>query len=204
MNLYFVRHGESEANVLRVISNRGLVHGLTDKGRNQAQALAERMAGLNLSHIYTSPLLRARQTAAIIAEQCGLVSVTTDALLEYDCGSLEGRSDADAWQQHDAFAASWLIDQRWDNKPDGGESFNDIRARFIPFVTGLTTTHPNPDSQIALVAHGGLYRLMLPLLLSNVDQEFVETHGIANTAVIHVVAEEGTLRCIDWCGVPCA
>ena len=41
MWIYFVRHGESEANLLNEISNRGLKHGLTERGRAQASALAE-------------------------------------------------------------------------------------------------------------------------------------------------------------------
>ena len=46
MKLYFVRHGESEANLLHELSNRGLRHGLTDLGREQAGLLAEESASL--------------------------------------------------------------------------------------------------------------------------------------------------------------
>ena len=47
MRAYFVRHGESEANILEVISNRGSVHGLTEKGRRQANQLAGGLAQRN-------------------------------------------------------------------------------------------------------------------------------------------------------------
>ena len=49
MRLYFVRHGQSEANVLRVISNRDLPHHLTDMGRQQAEALARSLADVSLA-----------------------------------------------------------------------------------------------------------------------------------------------------------
>src|SRR4030095_7217744 len=100
MRFYFVRHGESEANVLRVISNRGRQHGLTERGRQQARLLAQRIRGEPLSLIYGSPLLRGEQTATILAAELRLPYTVTGALCEYDCGVLEGRSDAEAWQQH--------------------------------------------------------------------------------------------------------
>lgn len=46
-NIYFVRHGESEENILKVFSNRGLKHGLTEKGREQVESLAEKLKVLN-------------------------------------------------------------------------------------------------------------------------------------------------------------
>jgi bisphosphoglycerate-dependent phosphoglycerate mutase len=59
MRLYLVRHGESEANVLGVFSNRGFKHPLTAHGREQAVGLAGLLAGKGISRIYTSPLQRA-------------------------------------------------------------------------------------------------------------------------------------------------
>ena len=52
MRLYFVRHGESEANLLQEFSNRGLKHGLTPTGVRQATALAEALRGLQVAKIY--------------------------------------------------------------------------------------------------------------------------------------------------------
>ena len=63
MKLYFVRHGESVANVLRVFSNHNLDHPLTTLGVEQAHALAVKLAGKPIQRIYTSPVKRAVQTA---------------------------------------------------------------------------------------------------------------------------------------------
>ncbi len=68
MRLYFVRHGESEANLARQFSNRGFKHPLTPRGVTQATELAARLAGQGIAQIYTSPLQRAAQTAEILAE----------------------------------------------------------------------------------------------------------------------------------------
>ena len=78
--LYFVRHGESEANTLRIISNRESRFGLTALGRQQALTLAHSLSAVPISAIFTSPLLRARQTADILSRHLGRAYNVTDAL----------------------------------------------------------------------------------------------------------------------------
>jgi broad specificity phosphatase PhoE len=65
MRLYFVRHGQSVANVQMVISNRDLFHPLTELGRQQAEALAQSLAEVPVAALYSSPIVRAAQTAQI-------------------------------------------------------------------------------------------------------------------------------------------
>ena len=108
MKLYFARHGESEANVLRVISNRGSRHGLTEKGRWQAAELASNLKGSGATRIYSSPLLRACQTAEILSSALGVDYDVTDALREFDCGIAEGRSDPESWEMHRQVMEEWL------------------------------------------------------------------------------------------------
>jgi 2,3-bisphosphoglycerate-dependent phosphoglycerate mutase len=134
VRLYFVRHGESQANTLKIISNRGRQHGLTEHGRQQAIALAARLQSVSPSHIFSSPLLRAVQTAEIFSEILSAPLQITDALREYDCGILEGRSDPASWQRHRQLRDTWLRDKQWESRIEQGESFLDIRARFLPFV----------------------------------------------------------------------
>lgn len=66
MKFYFVRHGESETNVHGIFSNRGYQHPLTKKGIQQAQELVRQLAGASINRIYTSPIMRAVQTAEIL------------------------------------------------------------------------------------------------------------------------------------------
>ena len=63
MRVLFTRHGESEANVEGIISNRDLPHRLTVVGIAQAEALAERLGDFDVRMIFSSPILRARETA---------------------------------------------------------------------------------------------------------------------------------------------
>ena len=198
MKLYFVRHGESEANTLRVISNRGPKHALTEKGQQQAMALAQTLKGITVHKIFSSPVLRAVQTAEILAAELGMPCEITDALREFDCGVIDGRGDADAWRLHTETIEAWIIRQEWDRRIEQGESFNDIRSRFVPFIEGLVQEYASTPGAIILLGHGGTYWCMLPLVLSNVDYQFIADHGFDHTTPIIAEPRPGGLVCLAW------
>ena len=152
MRLLFVRHGESEANTQRIISNRALPHALTELGRQQAASLAAALRGKGVQAIYSSPVPRAMQTAAILAEACGLESRPADALREFDCGEMEGRSDAEAWAAHRRVTEAWVLRADSGARVPGGESFDDLRARFVPFIQNLAAESAAAGDQLAAKA----------------------------------------------------
>lgn len=198
MKLYFVRHGESEANLLREFSNRGLKHGLTEKGRQQARALAHSLQSAPVAAIFSSPLLRACQTAEILAQALGLAVQVTDALREFDCGILEGKSDAASWQQYGQLSEAWLNGQMWDQRIEQGESFLDIQQRFVPFVEQIVRAYRTSAQAVVLVGHGGTYRCMLPLVLRNIDFRFSAAHGLNHTTVIAAELTSDGLVGLTW------
>ncbi len=198
MKLYFARHGESEANVLHVVSNRGFQHGLTATGRRQAATLAGVLKNSGISIIFTSPIMRAVQTTEIIAAELGLPYTVTDALREYDCGILEGNADEETWRQHRELAEDWVVCNNWQRKLEGGESFLDIQDRFVPFVEQLKRDPKYAHTTLLLLGHGGTFRMMLPLILNNVDQAFVEAHLLDHTTCIVAEQREDDLQCLQW------
>ncbi len=200
MRIYFARHGESQANLRHEISNRGLRHGLTSNGCAQAQALTAGLEGRGITQIYSSPLLRAIETSAIVAERLGVAYEISQALCEFDCGILEGRSDERAWQTWQELWEAWTIRHDWEWRIEGGESFRDIQGRFEPFIDGLVQQYGDSDINLACVAHGGLYSMMLPVVLKNVSAELVSQYGFDYTAC--VVAEwcPAGLVCVKWNG----
>ena len=144
MRLYFARHGESEANVQRIHWNKPYGYGLTDRGRAQAEALAAALADTPFAALYCSPILRAAQTAQIVGRRLGLTPRVAAALREVDCGILEGTpidpgSPKAGWR----VVAQWMAHDRRDLRfeaVDGGhpgESYDDIAARFVPFIARL-------------------------------------------------------------------
>lgn len=199
MQVYFVRHGESEANVLHEFSNWGLKHGLTPRGRDQTQTLATRLAGLSDARLYTSPILRAMQTADMLAQAWGARFRVTEALREYDVGVWEGRTDPAGWAEHDAVYAAWLRGE-WEQRTGGGESFLDIRDRFIPFIQDLVRAYQDTEAALVLVSHGGLYRCMLPLVLTNITPQFAAATPIGNADFVLATNTSDGLRCVEWGG----
>ena len=195
MKLYFVRHGESEANAQHVISNYGSHFGLTELGRQQAHMLADRLKDLPITTMYSSPVLRAMDTADILYQVLDLPYRVTEALREYNCGVLEGKSDEESWRLHRQYYEDWTLRHEYLSKPEGGENFMDIQNRFTPFIEALKR---NDDEDILLVGHGGLFHLMLPLILNNIDNDFVASHGIGHTE--YVIAELRTdgFVCLQW------
>jgi len=198
MRIYFARHGESQANLLHEISNRGLRHGLTLKGRTQALLLAERLHALPVTRVYSSPLLRAVETSLLVANRLEVEVEVVDALREYDCGVLEGRSDEEAWQGWQALFDAWVKRHEWERRLEGGESFQDIRRRFEPFIEGLVQQYGDTSAHVVCVAHGGVYWMMLPVVLRNVTTEMISRYGFDYTACIVAEWRSGGLFCVQW------
>lgn len=200
MKLYFVRHGESEANILREFSNTGTKHPLTTRGVEQALQLSRNLSGLKVDYLYSSPVLRAQQTAMILGQAWGVDVQITEALREWDVGIYEGTRGEDGWAIHHQVIEDWMIHHKWESKMQGGESHLDIRARFIPFINGLAQEFASTTSIIVLVGHGGLYQAMLPVIFDNIPFEQVYQTSFPNTAYALGEIRSGRLHCLEWCG----
>ncbi len=200
--LYFVRHGESEANVLKVISNRGYKHGLTEKGRRQAWELVGKLKAARPSRIYSSPLLRAVQTAEILSQPLGAPIKITNALREFDCGIIEGKSDEQSWALHRQVREDWATRGLWERRIEGGESLSDMRDRFVPFIRRILDEAHGEDHSLVLVGHGGLFISVLPFVLSNVSFAFSNEQPFPNTGYVLAERRPEGLVCLEWCGNP--
>jgi len=201
MKIYFARHGESQANLLHIISNQSLPHGLTNAGREQAARLAEHLQDHSIISIYTSPLQRAVETANILAKRLQMDYQITDGLREYDCGIAEGRSDEAAWHLWQAEYDAWTINRDYDYRIEGGESFETVHQRFISFINGLVKTNVANDFGVVCISHGGIYSLMFPSIMHNVSPAMMMQYGFGYTSYIFAEPTPGGLRCVEWNGV---
>jgi probable phosphoglycerate mutase len=199
MKLYFARHGESEANVQQVFWNQPEKYGLTDKGREQARALGDNLAGVAFVALYCSPVLRAVQTARIVGRLMGLTPEVADGLREWHTGILEGQKCTKETEAlHWWVTAQWMKHDNHDARIEGGESFHDIRARFMPFVAGLEEKYRHTDANLLLISHGGTLRGMLPLLASNLDNVAVLHRPFTYATPIVVELRDDKWVCLRW------
>jgi probable phosphoglycerate mutase len=126
--LLLVRHGQTELSVQRRYSGRGEV-ALTELGERQAKAVAGRVAGLVEAGtpVVSSPLGRARQTAAAVADAVASPVEVADGLVETDFGAWERLTFEQAAERDPQVHARWLADPSVP-APDG-ESFDEVHRR---------------------------------------------------------------------------
>lgn len=196
VTLIFARHGESEANTANVIANGNDGYPLTAKGRDQSRILAGRLNVAPIDRVLCSPILRARQTAAIVATAVQAVCVVDDRLRECLMGDLEGRSDPSAWRAHAAVNEEWLHGA-WDRRPPNGESMLDVARRFQSLIDELK----GMSGRLVLIGHGALYRCMLPFVLSNVSFGFSAANLLGHTDWVEAEGLGTEVVCTNWAGV---
>jgi probable phosphoglycerate mutase len=135
----FVRHGRTPTTDSVVPGRAPGLH-LSDDGRKQAMTVADHLGGrTDVDAVYSSPLERAKETAAPIAKALGLRVRTERGLLEADCGDWTGRS-LQALRKR----PEWRTVQRYPSgfRFPGGESFAEMQARMSGTITRLRDRHP--------------------------------------------------------------
>jgi probable phosphoglycerate mutase len=129
---------------------------LSEKGRTEAERLAQYLAGSRVDAIYTSPQDRARETAAPLERQFGLSAQINDVLDEIDFGSWTGETFARLDPQPD-----WRHWNACRSKacPPGGESMQVAQERIAFGLARLSASHP--AATVALVSHCDLIKAAL-------------------------------------------
>jgi len=153
LDVLWVRHGQSTANVVRRFSYITDLHPLTELGQEQAQQVsADLMARAIAGPVFASPLLRAQQTAKYIAKPSELDIITIEEFRELDVGQLDGQEGDDAWAIHDSVVGAW-VDGDYEAAFPGGESAFDVSDRMRRgFARVLELANSQPT---VIVGHGG-------------------------------------------------
>jgi 2,3-bisphosphoglycerate-dependent phosphoglycerate mutase len=191
--LVVVRHGETAWNVEQRVQGQ-LDIPLNETGRQQAEKLADALAGEGLAAVYSSDLVRAAETAAAVARRAGLEVVHLAALRERGFGRLEGST----WREIETRWPEQAL--RWrrrdpDFGPGGGEVLAAFYARSVEAALALAARHPG--EAIALVAHGGvldcLYRAATRIAL-----DAPRTWQLGNASINRLLAADGGLTLVGW------
>ena len=134
-----IRHGETAWNRDEVFRGRADVP-LSERGREQARLLAGALAGRAIEAVYSSPLSRARETAAPVAEAKGLEVVVEDRLVDMSFGEWEGVPRAEVEERWVELYEMWVRDPGGFRAP-GGESLADVLARAWPAMEEIAGRH---------------------------------------------------------------
>ena len=152
--IWLARHGQTEFNAPPVRIQGALDPPLNDTGIAQAHELAAQVEGLGLRALYTSSMLRARQTGAIVAERIGVQPVQDARFDECFWGSWQGRLVDDIAREEPERWADWLRAGDSFRFPDG-ESLAEHMERTH---AGLADVAAGPLPAL-VVCHGGTIRV---------------------------------------------
>ena len=171
--LIVVRHGESEGNV-RGIAQGELPFPLTDRGRGQARLAARLMHRLawGPDRVVSSPTVRCRETAGLIAAELALPEPSVDpAFTEIDCGNGTGLTFEELRLRHPDFFD--LPPSEWRGfQQIGGESDDALVVRVGEGLDRIDRL--DPEARVVLVTHGAVFRGVLAHLLGFTSQYFLE------------------------------
>lgn len=160
-----IRHGETDWNTQSRLQGHTDIP-LNARGRAQAAALAKALRDEGLTHVYSSDLGRAAETARAFAEPLGLPVVTDPALRERGFGAMEGLTYRELDEHRPDWARRWRAREP-DFTPPDGESLITLHARVVAVAERLARSHAG--ACIAMVSHGGvldsLYRAATGLAL---------------------------------------
>jgi probable phosphoglycerate mutase len=168
--LILIRHGESEGNRDRMFTHNSDVP-LTERGREQARQAATLIARhFRVTRVVASPYARAHHTAEIIATVVGLPVQIEPALHEQCFGALAG-------QPYDALLSEpeYGVGPRWQWRPRGGESLEDVRSRVVPAIESIAATNAGTD--VVVVSHGGVMFSICAHALGSWDGVTVTPNG---------------------------
>ena len=160
MKLLLIRHGESEADILRVHEGRA-DFSLTERGQRQAQAMAAYIAkNYQIDCIYTSTLQRAAQTAQVLSEATGVPVQPESDLMEFNNGLLAGLSFEEADAKYPP-----VPDLPPDKSVYGMESKVEFYARAERIYHKILSDADEND-MVAVVTHGGMINQLYHVFLN--------------------------------------
>jgi probable phosphoglycerate mutase len=195
--LMLLRHGRTEWNHVGRAQGHADVP-LDDVGRAQAAAVAPLVAALAPVRVWSSDLARAAQTAAAVAERCGLPVEEDKRLREFSVGERQGLTWGESVDRFPWIRSGVGLGERLAGVP-GAESDEDVRARIVPALeeclAGLT-----PGQTGVVVSHGAALKLALGGLLGWDDATVRTLAVLGNCQWTTVLVPEGNgpRRLLDY------
>lgn len=160
MNIYLIRHGETEKNTLKKYYGN-LDVGLNERGKLQCEYLKEKLKNIEFGKIYTSNMKRAIETANIIFDNRKEYIVKDERLNEMNMGDFEGKSYEELEKLYPKEWKDWC-DNWKESSPPKGESYKMFYSRVKDFMEDILKEE---DNNILIVAHGGVIKSIYTYIL---------------------------------------
>ncbi len=156
---YVIRHGEAESNIKGILSSSpDTPHHLTSKGKAQVQEASKWLKDKKIDLIISSPFIRTRETADVIAKNIGLDKGAI--MIENQIGEINvGVWDGTAFEE---FKKKFAHSDRFENRFEGGESYADVKKRMGDFIYSLERKYENKN--ILIVSHDSPIFLLVSMV----------------------------------------
>ncbi len=192
--LILIRHGETEWNETKRFQGVSDIP-LSAKGMAQALSLARSLEKERLAAIYTSPLIRARQTADCLVRHHSCPLLVVEDLKELNQGRLEGLTGEDLRRDFPDFFRKWL-EEPGETVLPGGESLGDLQRKAWAVVEVLVGKHR--EETVAIVAHSFVILAILCRALELPLQSFRRFRQDPTAKSILEFSDRGAaLRCLN-------
>jgi 2,3-bisphosphoglycerate-dependent phosphoglycerate mutase len=193
VTLLVARHGDAQYPVHGVLTDDG--GWLTDKGREQAAALADRVRGRRVAAVMTSTMNRAVQTGRIVADHLEVVHHAVPGLQEFSVGSLAGVAYRDPRAQ--LVFDAWLAGDLSAGCP-GGESGQVVLTRFEAALREIADRHRGET--VVTISHGGVMSLVIPRMADNVPNDLARQRFLPNCVPAELTLDADACRLVSWPG----
>lgn len=213
MKLYIIRHGETSWNRERRLQGRSDI-ALNENGRALARATAEGMKDIPFDLAFTSPLVRAKETAGLILEGRNVPIVEDERIIEISFGAYEGthwteeditaacpkegdalslsaaeRADAARWRAAYEITNFFYHPERY-APPENGETLLELAARTSDFLQDICSRPDLEEKTILISTHGAASRALLNSLRTYEMSDFWHT-GVAKNCGVAIVESRG-------------
>ena len=188
--IVLVRHGETDWNRDRRFQGHADIP-LNAAGVEQVRELAEQLSGETFSIVYTSPLRRASESAALLGERLGLEVRPSDALMEVDVGAWSGLTVDEVEERFPEGFARWV---EWRSAGwSDGETYEQLGRRVVNGLKEIAEMHGG--ERVLAVTHGGPIRTAAAAALRLPLHEVRDRLGpIGNGAVVRIDVRDGVLE----------
>ena len=199
--IVLARHAQTASNAANKISTQAPGCGLTNAGRAQAAQLGRILAARRPAAIYSSHLVRAVETAAVLAHAASVTARIEEDLREIDAGDLDGRHDAEAYAVLDDVLARWAHGDLDARIGPSGEDGHRLIGRIRALLTSWARDYPGET--VVAVTHGGLIQIAVPHLALNLRVAHRHGEHLPNGATVELaVTGDGAITCLTWAGEP--
>jgi len=183
-HFYLLRHGQSEGNARRTFQGR-MDLPLAEAGRAQARAVGSWLADKGIGTLFASPLLRAAETARIVAQVCGLDTEPhlDDTFVEMDTGLFSGLGYDEAQERHPEIFTSFQ-GRSWEAVP-GAEKADALYARAMRAWSLLRERALSGENALACISHSGFIQWLVRATFG--CRTWMPLFSIANCGVFELV-----------------